>query len=285
MTPEAIIIGFSYSRSKDQEMILGVFFDLFRAYSYCKKRGFILKVVTDIVRDFTDISQIVINEGLDSGIFNFIETIKNNGQYIMCTTVKKLEGILEEKTSNQLLVYYSGHCNNSRIILPDGGRLPLNKFKNMFSCNSLLFILDCCEINFDMPYKLKGKTFRSSRIVDFKTNDILCICSSSSDEKSASSEEGSLFTRACFLVLNEEKSHRSHIGVLMQNIQKKIMSNAAAYSTNLNEKLIRPKQTCVIYSSSPCTDVMYSWVINDLGINIELFPASMTILIKIDGKG
>ncbi len=278
---EAIIIGFSYRKS-----IPGVFFDLFRVYSFCKKRNFDkINVITDISHDYTDISKTVIKEGFNSDIFNFIETIKLNDEYTMCTTSRMFMKTIERKTRNSkgnILVYYSGHCINSRILLPNDDKVLLIKFKEMFTSGSkVLFILDCCNASIDLPYKLKGNTFRSNNTCQEERGQILCICSSSTDEKSALTSEGSLFTSSCFSLLDEESSNRKDISSFLSCIQKDIVDNAAMYSTSLNEKLIRPKQTCAIYSSHPYINTIWDWVVNDLNMEVYFHPEAMAILVKI----
>nr|QBK92898.1 MAG: caspase [Pithovirus LCPAC403] len=289
---EIIIIGFSYKHFSLHDTIPGVYFDLFRVYSYCKEGNFDrVNVITDIKEDYTDISQIVIDNGFSSKIFDFIETIKRKGEYTMCTTSKMLIKILDRPTYENLIVYYSGHCIGSRVILPNDDRVSLSKIKekciNIDAHQKILFILDCCNATLDLPYKLKGKTFRNNTMCDEnKTNvEILCICSSSTDEESASSIEGSLFTQACFDLLREEKRNRKHISNFLSNIQKGITGNAAAYSTNLNEKLTRPKQTSRIESSHPSPYILWGWIINNLRIQIDFYPESMSILVKIDKDG
>nr|QBK93859.1 MAG: caspase [Pithovirus LCPAC406] len=278
---EAIIIGFSYKQS-----IPGVFFDLFRVYSFCKRRHFDkINVITDISHDYTDISRTVIKEGFNSDIFNFIEMIKLNDEYTMCTTSRMFTKTIERKTRNSkenILVYYSGHCINSRIRLPNDDKVLLVRFKEMFTSGSkILFILDCCNASIDLPYKLKGNTFRSNNICREETGQILCICSSSTDEESALTSEGSLFTSSCFDLLDEEANNRKHISTFLSCIQRDIVDNAAMYSTTLNEKLIRPKQTCAIYSSHPHLFTIWGWIVNDLDMEISFHPEAMSLLVKI----
>nr|QBK92401.1 MAG: caspase [Pithovirus LCPAC401] len=279
---EAIIIGFSYKQS-----IPGVFFDIFRVYSFCKKRKFDkISVITDISHDYIDISRTVIKEGFNSDIFNFIETIKLNDEYTMCTTSRMFMKIIERKTRDSkknILVYYSGHCINSRILLPNDDKVLLVKFKEMFTdCSKILFILDCCNASIDLPYKLKGNTFRSNNTCRDETSQILCICSSSTDEKSALTSEGSLFTRSCFYFLDEEANNRKDINTFLSCTQQDIVDNAAMYSTTLNEKLIRPKQTCAIYSSHPHINTLWGWIVNDLDMEITFHPECMAVLVKIN---
>ncbi len=115
--------------------------------------------------------------------------------------------------------------------------------------------------------------------------EILCITSSSFDERSASSFEGSLFTRACFDCLSVEKKRRSHIGTLLMNIQRGIVNNATVYAIRKNEKLIRPKQTCSICSTHPYIPVIWGWTVGRPNVDITFHPESLSVFIRILDNG
>nr|QBK93449.1 MAG: caspase [Pithovirus LCPAC404] len=297
----AILIGFCYDDTHDTAPLPGVFFDLFRVYSYCKISGFKdISVITDIRNDYDSelINQIVLDHNFSSDIFEFISNIKNRGEYIQFKSLSDFKTIAKTKISNNLLVYFSGHClQNTSIQLPDNDVVFIERFRdimvprrNLLYKNQMkrkiLFILDCCGGELDLPYKLRNKVFR--RNDDYgnsalsKLTEIVCIASSSSGERSATLRDGSLFTQACFECLSNEKRKRSHIGDLLSNIHRKTAGNAVAYASRINEKLIRHKQTVSLCSNSLYLPTIWSWVLGRENIDVLFYPNAQTIVVNID---
>lgn len=149
-----ILIGFEY---QGENKLPGTLIDLYRAKKYGESIGALISSSPDLDQETIifsdcenkkDFREALIE--LDSGILNFHQKI---------IRIFDLDELLEKitifvKNHDYILVYYSGHCRDSMMILPSEEKLD---FKNlemmMMRINEkleLAFILDCCDFKSEL---------------------------------------------------------------------------------------------------------------------------------------
>lgn len=226
--PTAILIGFEYNTDK----LLGTAIDLYNAFKWCNKfcKTYIL---TDIVCKDTK----------QNRIFRGYNKIKNK---ILVTNEESLllyiDKILQRLEDTKLVIYYTGHGICDSILMPNKSLLSFIKFRD-YILNRLdpyveiFWILDCCNPNgLNLPYKLKNNIFRlsSNQNLDFISNPVLLITSSSSNEKSLATEKGSIFSKKLFQLLNNRTNRNltSLVNKIINYIKKTgHCQNVSVYSS------------------------------------------------------
>ena len=224
---KALIIGFQYS---DDKKLPGIATDLYQVYTFLKKHNWQeneICVMTDIEKDeTTDILKTsIIEKVVDSGVLSFIEDCKEREQYVLFTShyhynnfssifseVGKSNDDRSSRTFN-LFIYYTGHCKEGNIILPNNSLINLPDY---FSSKNIFTIIDCCEGGLDLPFVLNGDIYRCKENPVFFKDKIICISSSKDDEKSITTQSGSLFSRHIFDFLDES----SNLSLILQKINK-----------------------------------------------------------------
>ena len=217
---KALLIGFQYSGEKK---LPGIATDLYQVYSFLKKHDWQddeICVMTDIEKDeSTDILKVPILEKIvDSDILTFVEECKNRNQYIRFTSHNHYNNFssIFPKTKN-LFIYYTGHYKDG-IILPNMSLVDLTDY---LLSERIFCIMDCCNAVLNLPFVLDETIFRCREELKFYKQKIICISSSSEDEKSITTPSGSLFTRHLFsFLLKNDSSKLSSILKKMGKIGK-----------------------------------------------------------------
>lgn len=229
---KALLIGFEY---KDKKKLPGIATDLYQVYSFLKSYHWNdneIFVMTDIEKDdSTDVLKTsILDEIVNSGILSFIEDIKERKQYIQFKSHNHYNNFesLFSSVSN-LFVYYTGHCKDNNIIFPNNSLVSLNIFKTyMDKSKNVLCIMDCCESGINLPFLLKGKTYKCHEEISkdsFVKSNMICLSSSLENEKSITSKSGSYFTRYLFEILNKYSELyiiREKITTSLSNIKQTI---------------------------------------------------------------
>ena len=217
-----------------------IIIDLYSSYMCFKDKVDKIIVYTDVVKDSStkEVKKAIVSGKVDSGILSFIENIREYNMYRRYKAAKvngfsrsNLEKVVEEMSSNyvkkdiiQLFVYYTGHAKNNHMILPDNSRLSLTYFKHITTGQvvkdgSILYILDCCNgTTLSLPYiyhlnKRINNSILSKAVkgvyklnidiesIEFSSQRIICLASSSKEEDAMTSKEGSLFSSLLFDII------------------------------------------------------------------------------------
>ncbi len=247
-----LLIGFEYIHSKRWDTLPGIPADLYQAYRYTKTISKNILVFTDIDKDYnTTVLQKAILDGyVDSGLLSFIEDTKERNQYtqyhsnqINGYNINNFDQIASEfvKGLDRLFIYYTGHGKGGDIILPDNTHVPLSYFRDIIVANTInncqiISILDCCESNgMELPYKYIDGNYHLINH-NFVHQRILCISSSHSNEDSAATRSGSLFTRILFGYLYSHFNQVITISALLDVVSTR--SNICIYSTYPNIRIL-----------------------------------------------
>lgn len=168
-----ILIGFEY---KEDNKLPGTLIDLFRAKEYGKEIGIqnflILSDITENKKDFRE----ALSDGVNTEVLNFFDPSSFNRVFSLDELLDISDFV---KKNDYLIVYYSGHCRDSMMILPSEEKLDFRNLEStIMRINErieLVFILDCCEFK--------------NELISF------CICP---DYNPVSTNKGSLFSREIF---------------------------------------------------------------------------------------
>lgn len=191
-----ILIGFAYDNRDDE--LPGILLDLYKIYKCLKSFNIESVILTDIEKKIKkEVVNNILNNDIDLDIINFFEKVEN---YKIIKTPNELIDFLENiKKMDDLIFYYSGHFNDKKIILPNRIMLSLDflleKLNNIYE-KSCLFIFDCCNFSgLGLCFDLNDEGIFIFKPMDFYYHkNIICISSSSIDEKSEASYKGSIFT-------------------------------------------------------------------------------------------
>lgn len=267
---KALLIGFQYENGKK---LPGITTDLYQVYCFLKKHGWQdhqIKVMTDIVKDeTTDILKTSILEKIvNSDILTFIEDCQERGQYILFKShhhYNNFSTLFENKESNYF-IYYTGHSKDGNIILPDQALISLDRFREYINVGRTICVMDCCGGGLELPfilnegiYRFRDESPHQDRDNDFVQNEIICISSSSENEKSLTSQAGSFFTRYLFSILDEPT-------LSISSILKKI-----------RKSLIDIKQTANILASFPTLRYLPGFLYSFSPLTIEIRPNHIII--------
>jgi hypothetical protein len=193
--PVAILIGFEYTHNP----LPGVLIDLERACRWARSFECAITLIVDQACGS--------NSDTESEILSQYPTLRIRhlaALRLAVTTV--LTGTVADQ---KLIIYYSGHGVAESMILPDQTLLPFTHFRDLIlgtldPYTEIFWILDCCNPNgLHLPYKLTGENFRLSPThIDCITHPSLLLTSSNSNEKSVTTQFGSIFTLTLFRYLN-----------------------------------------------------------------------------------
>lgn len=223
----AIIVGFSYKNSENEEVLQSSRYDIAKIYSYCCGKCEEIYVVTDITD--LDVPSYVISN------------------------LKQLIKILKRiKLRHQTLIYYTGHGTPTGIKLPSDELLPYIEYRDLFLSMfveraEILWILDCCYSGqFPLPYNLNNNVFRMINMNYATIHDIICFVSGSHNDKSISNEKYSYYTKYLSETLFDEETYSL---ILIDQYTKKKLA-------------LRTTQTPIIKSSCKIIPVVWPWVYN-----------------------
>jgi hypothetical protein len=249
---KAFLIGFQYEGTKK---LPGIITDLYKVYCFLIKHGWKddeIVILTDVtIDDSTEVLRNSILENtVNSDVLTFIEDAKERKQHFTFKSHTYYNNFSAIFTSaSNYFVYYTGHCKDGNIILPNYSLLSLDLFKSYLIAENTICIMDCCEGGIELPFILNGKIYRCKERLqksDFIKNKIVCISSCIENEKSMTSRSGSFFTRCLFSIL--EDSSLSLFSIL-QKVQKNL-SNIMMLRSN-NDFDLKFTQTASISSSYP----------------------------------
>ena len=236
----AVIIGFNYVNpeqipSSNYRLIKGVIIDLYMIYKYiCQRNYDKIIVVTDIYTDvhIDKVTPAIIDGLIDLDIANFIEHLDQNEQIYFYDNKDNFSNFMTTLVTNSshLMIYYTGHAINNKIIfpviLPYCSIIPEDKsekerelqvHQGMFTCDQfiklftdavadncqILLIFDCCNgPDFNLPFVLDENGIYRLNNYHFPQKEIICLVSSLPEEKSLSTNNGSLFTHIIIKNLN-----------------------------------------------------------------------------------
>ena len=265
----AILIGFEYANGKK---LPGITIDLYLFYSFLKKNHWNdseIIIYTDIKKDsHTEILKTAISEKIvDSDILSFFEEIKEKKQYIEFTShnhYNNFDFVLRDSKTENLFVYYSGHCKNSNLILPNESLISLINFKNiLIKYSEVICIMDCCSCGFDLPFVChENENIYRLNSNSFITSKIISIVSSLDNENSITSKIGSYFTKNLYSILSNEMS-------LFQILDK--LKNKGHYKNF--------KQTANISVSYPNLYFLFPWLYSKPSLSIVFTPHYIEILL------
>jgi hypothetical protein len=263
MNIKVVLIVFKYKKN----ILHGSLIDLYLTYHHALK--ITDENLIDIITDIDDISF----ESLRNSI---TEKIINPQDYEMENFLKKLSNV---KTKNDILlndsniydkivIYFSGHCENGNLLLPNQDEYSFSKFKSdvlkISSPDAKIFcILDCCEPpDFNLQYKFEDNIFVLNSKYDYISQTFLLITSSDENQKSNMKMSGSIFTKYLFQLLSKREF-------------KKIKKEVNDKIRNENHDL---EQHMNIYCSKNIFPILWNWLL--FKQNYEIIFEYSNIIIK-----
>lgn len=138
----------------NEKKLPGSLIDLCRITNHYKNLS--NKVYTDF---FFDLSDIIKTEQLSYACADLVPNVINSKDTFI--------NLLSTDNSTLEVFYYSGHCENSSIIFPQGESLSLDKLESILSekykLKNFQMILDCCDVDCNRPNWIcaKKKTYSS----------------------------------------------------------------------------------------------------------------------------
>jgi len=210
-----IAIGFGYIQTQS-ECLSGTLIDLFLIHRFFAQYSNV-HIFTDLEEDINGKSLL---SAIRSNIISSKATVFNTHHLIKTQDdlFSEIENVLSSQFQN-IIIYYTGHGIKGNIKLPDLTNLSfqiLNKKINELGKRNIkiIWITDCCYgPSFNLPYILKDDGFLYKENIDTHDCEIITFISSRSedtdssgevwrnkdlsdeDQISASTSEGSLFTR------------------------------------------------------------------------------------------
>lgn len=243
----ALLIGFEYN---DSQSLRGTASDILIAYHWCKSIG-----VKDI-RIYTDIPTTTLN------LPRYEPDVLMN---------------LPNFKSNKLFIYYTGHGENSHMIMPSGKNIKFTHFRDMIikkvsPQTEIFWILDCCNAEgLSLPFQLEDNTFRLTENFDAVINPILLITSCNPHEESTSTIVGSTFTGHLFNMLKDiNKYPIIRDGVIPVQYNRNLRRLMGELNAAIRKSHTGKTQTVSIYSSYALDPVLWLWigledVVSDIG--------------------
>lgn len=250
-----ILVGFVYWGSKSGlPELIGNYADLYHLYNFFKTRTEQILVMTDFVSPencpiFIDA---VRQKFLSESLITFERALSWDERLIPYSGKESLEKLLE-KESKEIFVYFSGHCSEGKLILPDS-RIPSfdalyfrQKLERGNPGAEIFLVFDCCDADgTKLPFVLEDSTYTISKPSHFTSRKTLCLCSTSKGQDSASKIVGSVFTR-CLL------THLHHLS----GGEKMDLNTLVG---GINEECACYPQTATLYSSFPNLKKIWPWI-------------------------
>lgn len=252
-----ILIGFNYDKIMGK-VLPGTTVDLYRSYIFFKDVTNInnFKVLTDVENDpDTGLLMNSILDGIvDSKVINFITNMKTMGMHSYIDNLDSLLNSLKEFiTFNKLkflTVYYTGHGINNQIILPSNEKIDIFMLEKLIydivPGVEIFFVIDCCSMKLsDQLINCKINKYESN-FREYTYDNRRCIylvSSDSTEEKSISTNIGSLFTRVIFETLTYKIRNFQNLYLNFENINIKYNTfdhnniNLSIYSTVTDKQM------------------------------------------------
>lgn len=257
-----ILIGFEYQNVDGTDNLPGTIVDLYRMYKLAMAAQFDqIMVITDIQRDrvVSKYHPLIMDEVIDSGVLDFIETTKVRGHYYYCTSSLELTRLLQNRLilMTKIAIYYTGHGLKDSLVLPTSGdRLPISRFRRLIvdqvGSIEIIIIFDCCQSSsFNLPFRYHYQPINdrlrytvSGPQPSFCKQKITVIASTLSDEQALANKRGSYFTFALSTVLAN-----GTLGLF--DLCKDLYNFSATHN-----------QLLTIYTSFPNIKHLWSWMVN-----------------------
>ena len=274
----ATLIGFNYAEQKE---LPGALLDIVAASKWAVPFVSKINVLTDKIDQ----------DNLESDVKEFYKkqkiTIVKNGIGLL----DEVRRILKDDPDKKHIIYYSGHAIHNFMLMPDDSYLPFHDFRKCI-CNILnddahvFCILDCCNPSgFSLPYILSENRFLLVKNHEygtkFCTQPFLLITSANTNEKSAATKYGSIFSKYLFELLTDMNSYTA----LYKNLEipLEINRNLHRLVCNLNSKIKNDhrdwNQTISIYSSLLIDPILPFWIGNN-PINVTTDETLTTLIIS-----
>lgn len=206
------------------------------------------------------------------------------------------------KPYDKCFFYFSGHGEEGELL--DSHMIPYScmelkkKVINLFPTSEFCFVFDCCNPgNMNLPYFLDGNRFiYKPTDADYTTQHIILILSNKQDEKSISTDTGSLFSVAFFNYLNNNKIKESddpnkwiiddgetrptysYCVPLEKN--RNIRRLVGSVASNMRKQGAPSRQTVSVYSSHKMDPVLWLWIGNKEYTDFEIHEDSSLLIIN-----
>ncbi len=251
-----LLIGFEYKNIDTWRTLPGIPVDLYKVYLWSKNICNNINVLTDINKDYntTRLKKAIIDGYVDSNLLSFIEDTKTQKHHTLFVThntnnyiSNNFETVIGDFIDglDRIFVYFTGHCKNGHIILPDNTHISLDHIRDILSKNrqaQIIIILDCCESNgMSLPFIYNTRYKLNS--LHFIKPEIICLNSSHVGQDANATLSGSPFTRDLFQYLNK--------------------------NTNKIVK-IKDLDNIVITASHPNLNVLWSWFNHKIKTNMNV---------------
>lgn len=266
-----ILVSFEYRnlQNSDFEKLEGSLFDLYNSFNHFKKLGYNVYILSDIAENYLKFDSkkehdIILTDFIQYVSDNLVVSNVNIGNFI-----RALNRILKIK-DDKFIFYYSGHGSLGNIVLPNYEKMPISEIINVFSLstekNSQIFmIMDCCEVcDLKLPFILNENSFEYIQNSKFYDQFIVLISSSSKNQKSISTTEGSIFTK---FFLTEKKTF--NFFECKKMINDNIKNYVDVFIKNNKIEKFYQIPTINLYSSYIVFPILWPWVFENF---TEIIP-------------
>lgn len=266
-----ILVSFEYRnlQNSDFEKLEGSLFDLYNSFNHFKKLGYNVYILSDIAENYLKFDSkkehdIILTDFIQYVSDNLVVSNVNIGNFI-----RALNRILKIR-DDKFIFYYSGHGSLGNIVLPNYEKMPISEIINVFSLstekNSQIFmIMDCCEVcDLKLPFILNENSFEYIQNSKFYDQFIVLISSSSKNQKSISTTEGSIFTK---FFLTEKKTF--NFFECKKMINDNIKNYVDVFIKNNKIEKFYQIPTINLYSSYIVFPILWPWVFENF---TEIIP-------------
>lgn len=289
--PTAIIIGFEYSVNKlsyvqsslstssfashgnhgklaSPTTLPGAFIDIYQAHRWCLSFNCAAYILTDVTGDVSSkysfvLKKSIANNIVDPDIVSFYDMVDTTLVNTSAELLLGLDAILLNMSDNRLIIYYTGHGNKDALVMPSHELLSFITFRDRIlskipTTTEVFWILDCCNpTGLHLPFLLDHNNFvLSSAKISCVLQPILLIISSNSEEKSVTSDMGSLFSRELFRLLHTLNSGNTTFSGRNRNMRR-LLGNLSSAIRKMHTGYT---QTLSIYSSYIIDPVLWLWI-------------------------
>lgn len=258
--PTAIIIGFEYATNT----LPGALIDIYQAHRWCCSFGCTAYVFTDI---HENVNNNIIKKNIGAGIvdpdiISFYDMIDKTLVTTSDELLTEISGKIKQLDDDRLIIYYSGHGIKDSLVLPDRKLLSFVTLrdailKQLSSTTEIFWVLDCCNpTGLCLPFMLEGNNFvLSPTRISCVIQPILLIISANAQEKSVSSDTGSLFTRYLFRIL-----HGLNNGPTIASRNRNLRRLLGNLASSIRRMHTGYTQTVSIYSSYIMDPILWLWI-------------------------
>lgn len=230
----AIIISYAYIGTP--KILPGSIIDLYISYKYFTENDFDVYAITDFNKDHYPGLNTVIRTALrKKTVQNDIYDLWDKKNILFETNI--INGILQilnNVSADKICLYFSGHTFKKEIYITDKKKIPTSLVTDIINIKDQVWIFDSCYCDILLKYKFDGKNlvvhstnFERSE----KKDNIVAIVSSETDERSYSTNIGSLFTRYFFTLL--KKHNIKNVEYVSEYITSTISNKNEGYNQNV----------------------------------------------------